>query len=194
MKFANLDLSQEYSYADYLKWTFEERLELIKGKIFKLNAPNRVHQKASMEIARELSVFLKRKTCEVYCAPFDVRLPRKSKRNKKIDTVVQPDIVVVCDPAKLDKKGCLGAPDIVVEILSPGNSEMELFRKYDLYAEVGVKDYWIVLPDERIVIQHTQNCEGKFYTSRPWLVGDQLQTLALPGFKLDLGEVFSEIW
>jgi len=193
MRFADLDLSQEYTYADYLKWTFKERLELIRGKIFKMNAPNRLHQKLSGEIFWRMYSYLKGSTCEVYIAPFDVRLPRESKRNKKIDTVVQPDLVVVCDPAKLDHRGCIGAPDIAVEILSPGNTEMELNRKFDLYAEAGVKDYWVVLPDERVILQHTQNYSGEFCTSRDWLVGDRLRTVVLPKFELDLGEVFREV-
>ena len=107
MQIADLDFSKEYSYADYVKWTFEERLELIGGKIFKMQpAPNRAHQKLSWEMARVLSVYLKGKSCEAYTAPFDVRLPGKSANDKYILTVVQPDICVICDPSKLDEKGC----------------------------------------------------------------------------------------
>src|ERR1700742_3184428 len=101
MQLAELDFSKDYTYADYLKWTFEERLELIKGKLFKMSpAPNRMHQKLSLEIARELSNYLRGKPCEVYPAPFDVRLPRRSKDDKDIITVVQPDICVICDQDK----------------------------------------------------------------------------------------------
>lgn len=193
MKFSDLDLSQEYSYADYLKWTFEERLELIKGRIFKLSAPNRWHQKLVSDLHRELSVFLKGKTCEVYPAPFDVRLPRKSNRNKDIYTVVQPDLCVICDPAKLDKKGCLGAPDIVIEILSPGNYRRELLDKYKIYEESGVKEYWVFMYNEQICIQHTHNYKGKFYTTRPLCTADVLYTPILPGFELDLADVFKGV-
>jgi len=191
MEFADLDLSQEYTYADYLQWTFEDRLEIIKGKIFKMSpAPSRVHQKLSGEIFRELSNFLKGKSCEVYSAPFDVRLPRKSLDDKEIITVVQPDLCVICDPAKLDDKGCLGAPDIIIEILSPGNSKKELENKYEVYEEAGVKEYWLFLPEQPAVLQYILNPEGHYTGARPLTNDKVLTTPILPGFELDLDEVF----
>ena len=191
MELAELDFSKDYTYADYLKWTFEERLELIKGKLFKMSpAPNRMHQKLSLEIARELSNYLKGKPCEVYVAPFDVRLPRKSKADKDIITVVQPDICVICDPAKLDDRGCLGAPDIVVEILSPGNNKKELQNKYEIYEESGVKEYWIVVPQEKTFLKYVLTEEGQFQASRLLTVGDEVATPILPGFVLQLTDLF----
>lgn len=191
MEFADLDLSQEYSYADYLQWTFEDRLEIIKGKLFKMSpAPSRIHQKLSWEIARELADYLKGKTCEAYSAPFDVRLPRKSKDDKDILTVVQPDICVICDPAKLDDKGCLGAPDIIIEILSPGNNKKELANKYEVYEESGVKEYWLILPQEQACFQYILNHDGRYTGARPLTEGNVLTTPILPGFELDLEEVF----
>src|ERR1700761_3418608 len=122
MELADLDINKVYSYADYLKWNFKERVELIKGKLFKMSpAPNRMHQKLSVHITGHLWNYLRGNTCNLYSAPFDVRLPRKSANDTDIITVLQPDICVICDESKLDDKGCLGAPDIVVEILSPGN-------------------------------------------------------------------------
>lgn len=122
-----------YSYADYLKWTIEERVEIIKGKLFKMSAaPRRAHQELSIFLATQLYHFLKNRKCKVYDAPFDVRLPVHSAKNHQIYTVVQPDICVVCDHNKLDELGCLGAPDLIVEILSPGNSQKELHDKYDV--------------------------------------------------------------
>ena len=150
MQFSDLDLSKTYSYADYLQWTFEERLELIKGKIFKMTpAPNLYHQDISGVVFNEIYTYLKGKPCRTYSAPFDVRLPRKSadETNEKIYTVVQPDICVICDLSKLDKRGCKGAPDIVVEILSPGNNQKELHNKYEVYEESGIKEYWIITFD-----------------------------------------------
>ena len=191
MELAELDFSKDYTYADYLKWTFEERLELIKGKLFKISpAPNRMHQKLSLEIARELSNYLKGKPCEVYVAPFDVRLPRRSRADKDIITVVQPDICVVCDPAKLDDRGCLGAPDIVVEILSPGNNKKELQNKYEIYEESGVKEYWIVVPQEKTFLKYVLTEEGQFQASRLLTVGDEVATPILPGFVLQLTDLF----
>src|SRR6478736_6826824 len=146
----DFDYAGIYTYADYLKWTIEERLELIKGKIFRMSpAPNRMHQALSMRIANPIYNLLRGQQCQVYTAPFDVRLPRKSLKDEDIITVVQPDICVICDPSKLDERGCIGAPDIVVEILSPSNNKKELKNKYEVYEESGVKEYWIVTPQER---------------------------------------------
>src|SRR3978361_909958 len=123
MQLSDLDITKTYSYADYLKWSFDERLELIKGKIFKMSpAPGSVHQRLSLRIGRWIGNYLEGKQCEVFVAPFDVRLPRRSVNDKEILTVVQPDICVICDVKKVDDKGCIGAPDIVVEVLSPGNN------------------------------------------------------------------------
>jgi len=194
MELADIDLSQEYSYADYLQWTFEERLELIKGKIFKMSpAPSPVHQRVSAEIMRELSNFLKRKPCAVYSAPFDVRLPHRSKRDKDIITVVQPDICVICDPAKVDARGCLGAPDIIIEILSPGNSKKELKNKYEVYEESGVKEYWMIAPEMAAGFVYILNPDGRYEGVRPLFDENVLTTPILPGFELDLEEVFGVV-
>lgn len=195
MEFADLDLSQEYSYADYLKWTFEDRVEMIKGKLFNMSpAPNLIHQRLSGRIANQLFNFMKGKTCEVFTAPFDVRFPGRSKRNKDIDTVVQPDLCIVCDPGvKLDKHGCLGAPDIAIEILSPGNSRRELDEKYRLYEESGVKEYWVLMYDKKICIQYTHNLEGRYLAMRPLNEADLLFTPVLQGFELNLAEAFRDL-
>src|SRR4051812_31970222 len=109
-----------YTYADYLKFKFEERLELLKGRIMKMAAPNTSHQSISMKLSFSLYNFLQDKTCSVFHAPFDVRLPiQNRKKDYEITTVVQPDLCVVCDVSKVDEKGCCGAPDIIIEILSP---------------------------------------------------------------------------
>lgn len=194
MQLTDLDFSKDYTYADYLKWTFEERLELIKGRLFKMSpAPNRIHQELSWGIAGELANYLKGKPCKAYTAPFDVRLPRKSKNDQDIITVVQPDICVICDPAKLDDRGCLGAPDIVVEILSPGNNKKELLNKYEVYEEAGVKEYWLVVPQEKGFLQYILNKEGRFATYRPMTLGDDVTTPLLPGFSLSLEELFGQL-
>jgi Uma2 family endonuclease len=158
----DLDFSKTYTYADYYSWRFEERLELIKGKIFKMSpAPGGNHQSISLNIAGALNYFLRNKSCKVYAAPYDVRLVRNEKSDKKVKTVVQPDVCVICDLSKVaDQRSCLGAPDIVVEILSPGNNAKELKIKYNLYEEFGVKEYWLVYPDERSLIRYILNDES----------------------------------
>ncbi len=180
-----------YSYADYLKWTIDERLELIKGKIFRMSpAPNNRHQYISNNLSGELNYYLKNKKCLLYAAPFDVRLPKKSKKNEDIFTVLQPDLCVVCDHSKLDFAGCIGAPDIVVEILSPSNNKKELKNKYQVYEEHGVKEYWVVSPQDKTFLSYILNAEGKFIPTRLMVGGDIYMTDILPGFELNLEDVF----
>jgi len=191
----DLDFSKTYTYADYYSWRFEERLELIKGKIFRMSpAPSANHQTIALNIAGEIRHFLKNKTCKVYVAPFDVRLVRDEKSDGKVKTVVQPDVCVICDMAKLsDPRSCLGAPDLIVEILSPGNNKKEIKIKYDLYEEFGVKEYWVVYPDEQSLLRYVLN-EGKFtIEGRALTLGDKITTPILPGFELALDDVFHNL-
>ena len=183
-----------YSYADYLSWQLDEMVELIRGKVFRQAeaAPRRIHQEVSMVLSNTLYQFLKGKTCKVYVTPFDVRLPVSSRKHKDIDTVVQPDLCVVCDPEKLDELGCIGAPDLVVEILSPGNNKKELQLKYEVYEASGVKEYWVIHPDERTLLIYTLE-GGKYRSSRLYTMGDRVKSQALAGFELDLDEVFGEL-
>ena len=183
-----------YSYADYLTWQFEEVVELIRGKMFKkaAAAPRRIHQKVSGELFLRIGVYLKGQKCQVYAAPFDVRFPKKSKEDSKIHDVVQPDICVVCDPEKLDDRGCIGAPDLIVEILSPGNSQIELRHKFTLYESHGVREYWIIHPEHQDLMIYTL-VNGKYVSSRLLTSGDVVESTVIEGFKLDLEEFFKDI-
>ena len=193
MELSDLDFSKTYTYADYFKWHFDERVELIKGKIFKMSpAPSRSHQEISLAITLILGNYLKGKPCKMYTAPFDVRLPRTTKDDAAIYTVVQPDICVICDLSKLDDRGCVGAPDIVVEILSPGNNKKELRNKYEVYQEAGVKEYWIIHPSERTFLKYSLDEEGLFQPSKLLISGDELTSVVLPGFIMNLDEIFEE--
>jgi Uma2 family endonuclease len=139
-----LNMNLSYSYADYLTWKFQERVELLKGKIFRMSpAPNVLHQKVSMRLTELLLPAFNNKSCNLFSAPFDVRLydSKKSKRNEDVFTVVQPDLCLICDPSKLDEHGAIAAPELVIEILSPGNSKKEMKYKFDLYEEAGVLEY-----------------------------------------------------
>ncbi|HYK77635.1 MAG TPA: Uma2 family endonuclease [Daejeonella sp.] len=187
--FNDIDLSLTYSYAQYLKWLFEDRVELLQGKVSKMTAPSRFHQEVSGKIFLALGIYLKSKPCKVYSAPFDVRFPKESKADEDIYTVLQPDTCVVCDPAKLDDRGCIGAPDIVVEILSPGNNQKELLNKYRLNEEFGVKEYWIISPSEKTFFKYTL-IEGKYHPSKLFTLSEEIQTEVLPGFRLSLDKVF----
>jgi Uma2 family endonuclease len=190
MQLSSLDLNKIYTYADYYSWDFENRVELINGKIYEMApAPSPYHQEIVSDINEPLKQFLRDKPCKVYFAPFDVRLPGKSKEDKEITTVLQPDICVICDLAKIDKRGCIGAPDIVVEILSPGNSAKEMKNKYEVYEQAGVKEYWIVIPQNQLFLVH-KLVNGKFQLDPVKAVGDIVTTPILPGFTLDLTELF----
>ena len=192
MQFSDLDLTKSYTYADYLKWRFDERLELIKGKIFKMNpAPSANHQRISGKVYLTLGNYLLDKPYEVFSAPFDVRLSRIIN-DEQVITVLQPDVCVICDPAKIDARGAIGAPDIVVEILSPGNNRKELQNKYEVYKEAGVQEYWIIHPSEKTFLKYTL-INGAYQASRLLTNGDEVTTPILPGFSLSLDDVFADV-
>lgn len=183
---SQLDLSKTYTYADYLLWQFKERVELFKGKIFAMSSVSRVHQEVSRNINRTFDLFFYGKKCEVYYAPFDVRLPDK---NGEIKSVVQPDLCVICDPEKLDDKGCIGAPNLIVEIVSPGNSKREMKNKLNLYEEAGVPEYWVVHPTEKSVFVYFLE-NGKYQSLRPIFEGDVFSSVVFPELEIDTEKIF----
>ena len=149
---SQLDFKKQYTYADYLTWRFEERVELIKGWLYKMSpAPGRYHQKVEGVLHAKIWHYFENSNCEVYQSPFDVRLKRNKGQNDEIDTVVQPDICLVCDLDKLDDAGCLGAPDLMVEILSDNTAKKDYNEKFNLYEENMVKEYWIANPATKTI-------------------------------------------
>ncbi|MGK0413927.1 MAG: Uma2 family endonuclease [Polaribacter sp.] len=190
-----LDYGKVYTYADYLQWRFKERIEIIKGKVFKMSpAPARNHQFTSRELGRIFVNFFHKTTCEVYIAPFDVRLVDKRKNSTKdedITTVFQPDLCVICDKNKLDKRGCIGAPDLIIEILSPSNSSREMKNKYELYEENGVKEYWIV--DYVYKTIHRYVLKDDIYIGLKPLIAEETATSYIfPELSFLVGEIFEE--
>ncbi len=187
-----LDPSAIYTYADYFSWRLKERLELLRGKIALMSpAPNRYHQEVVGNLHLYLGNFLRKQPCKVFMAPFDVRLPRPhSAADDPIFTVVQPDLCVVCDESKLDAQGCIGAPDLVVEVLSPGNARKEMREKYSLYEDAGVQEYWLADPEHQTILRYIRNADGIFTGSRPLTSGETLTTELLPGLEINLQEVF----
>lgn len=189
---AEPDPAYTYTYADYLQWKFLERLELFRGKIFKMGAPNTLHQVVTGNLHGEIRNFLKGKSCKVFVAPYDIRLPvQNKKRDNEITTVVQPDVCIVCDPSKVDERGVCGAPDLVIEVLSPGNSQKEVRYKYELYEEAGVREYWVVNPTEQNLVVFLITEEGKFGNGWMYTNGDKLVMGVLPGFSIDVTEIFT---
>ena len=186
------DHSLIYTYADYIRWPFLERLELLRGKIFKMSGPNTQHQRIDLKLGARIYHFLEGKTCQVFIAPYDVRLPVKNrKRDDQITTVVQPDVSVFCDPVKVDTRGACGAPDLLIEILSPGNTRHDRQRKYGVYQEAGVKEYWIVDPPKERVMVSLLEAEGRFGPPVYYSGNQILQPVCLPGFSIVAAEVFT---
>ena len=141
-----------HTYAEYAAWPDDVRYELIDGIAYAMGpAPTRRHQEVAGEIFRQIADALEGSPCRPYIAPFDVRLPRADEADDRIATVVQPDISVICDKAKLDERGCRGAPDWIVEVLSPGSAGHDQVVKRELYERVGVREYWLVHPVDKVV-------------------------------------------
>ncbi|MDD2759016.1 MAG: Uma2 family endonuclease [Methylomonas sp.] len=193
---SQLDMNGTYSYADYLTWRLEESVELIKGKIMAMSpAPNVKHQRIARDLLILIDRHLRGKTCEVFIAPFDVKLYDRRKsllKDQEAFSVVQPDLCVICDPGKLTLQGCDGSPDWIIEVLSPGNSKKEARLKFDLYQENGVTEYWMVHPYEQTVYQFVLDDAGK-YQLHALHAGDEIATPYLfPDLQIDLNDVFAE--
>lgn len=143
---------ERYTFADYLTWDEDPRYELIDGEAIMMAPPSTVHQLVSMELSRQFANYLEGKKCRVIAAPFGVRLfEEEHDRTEDVQTVVQPDLSIVCDQNKLDEHGCKGAPDLALEILSPSNFRHDLLVKLNLYQRAGVREYWIVSPEQKTV-------------------------------------------
>jgi Uma2 family endonuclease len=187
-----LDTNKTYTYANYLTWRFQERIELIKGKLFKMApAPARKHQQSSLELTRQISNFLFKKECKIYTAPFDVRFP-KGEGDDQVFTVVQPDICVICDKSKLDDRGCVGAPDFIIEILSPATAKKDVKDKFQLYQEYGVREYWIVSPEDKIVDVFLLDDSGKYQLIGKYTEDDLIKVNIFEGLNISLAEVFED--
>jgi Uma2 family endonuclease len=194
---SQLDLDGTYSYADYLTWQLEDAVELIKGKIIAMSpAPNLKHQRISRNMLLPIGNFLYKKPCQVFHAPFDVKL-YDSKKSKLTDqdvySVVQPDLCVICDKEKLTEQGCNGAPDWIIEVLSPGNTKKEMRLKFDLYQENGVIEYWLVYPYEQAVYQFVLDQDTEKYQLFAMQAGDDIaKPYLFPELHIDLADVFAE--
>ncbi|MFN0201502.1 MAG: Uma2 family endonuclease [Bacteroidia bacterium] len=193
---SQLDLNGTYSYADYLTWRLQERVELWLGKIAKMSpAPSVKHQRIARKLVSPLIRYFDKHTCQVFFAPFDVRLydrKKSEKQNKEVFSVVQPDICIICNPDLLDEQGCNGAPDFVIEILSLGNTKADTKIKFHLYAEAGVKEYWIVSPHDENVLQFVLNEENKYQLLQLHTDEDTIIPYLFPEIAIDLQEIFQQ--
>ncbi|MCR9102770.1 MAG: Uma2 family endonuclease [bacterium] len=190
-----LDLSKKYTYADYLTWQLDEMVELIRGKVVRMApAPGTSHQSASGNLHGLIWNYLRGKPCKLFSAPFDVRLPLHGaeQQQDRSETVVQPDLCIVCDLQKLDDRGCNGAPDWIIEILSQSTAHKDLNEKFELYRNAGVQEYWVVHPAEGTVLPYRLDSGGQYALPRstPYTVGDKVPVGLFPGFEVELGAVF----
>lgn len=176
-----------YTYGDYISWSGEERWELIDGVPFNMSpSPSRKHQVILRELLGQFWSFLQDRECEVYSAPFDVRLPKADEEDEDIQTVVQPDILVVCDRNKLDEKGCRGAPDLIIEIVSPYTASRDMKEKFSLYERHGVREYWLVYPIEKTVMVFILGEDGEYGEPKTYSQHDTIEVSFLEGLVIDL--------
>lgn len=189
---SQLDLARRYTYADYLTWQLTEWVELIRGEVHLMSpAPKRKHQDITRNIEFAIMRFLYGKQGKMYHAPFDVRLSRATPNgDASIETVVQPDICVICDPQKLDERGCLGAPDWIIEILSPGTTARDTRDKFDLYEEAGVLEYWMVIPEQKNVVVYTLGANGRYELQGEFFQPGLIPVATLPELSIEWKEVF----
>ena len=189
-----LNANKRYTYADYLTWLDNKRRELLDGFIRLMSpAPSSTHAQVSMELSFSFMNYIKQNDgkCQVFCAPFDVRLPKKPDEiaNDKIYTVVQPDICIICDKSKLDQRGCLGAPDMVVEILSGSSLKYDLNDKFNLYEAAGVKEYWVVAPESPSVTVFLLQDDGKFDDGTAYEYDMVVPVKTLPGLSFNIQDI-----
>ncbi|GHV16925.1 hypothetical protein FACS189493_3630 [Spirochaetia bacterium] len=187
-----------YTYADYLEWDEDFRAEIINGEVYAMSPPLTVHQRIVRKLTIKIGTWLEGKTCELFPAPFGVRL--SPKEDYSDDTVLEPDLVVICDSAKIDERGCNGAPDLVIEILSPSNTNRDTLVKLNLYLDAGVREYWIVDPKNQYVQIYTLD-QGRYFMTAYGICdpNDPLsrftQDIApvgvLPGLTIDLKTIFT---
>lgn len=184
----------EFTYAHYSTWPDDERWELIGGEAFAMSpAPTKFHQLAVGELFAAIHRHLRGKPCRPFVAPFDVRLAERGTADDEIDTVVQPDISVVCDPEKLkDNRGCLGAPDWVIEVVSPSTALRDQKVKRALYERHGVAEYWLVHPVDRCISIYRLGERGY---EKPLLfgLGESCSPLAFPDLNIAVAEVFVDM-
>ena len=183
---------ERYTFADILSWDTDDRIELIDGVPYMMAPPSTSHQLVLSELHKQLAVFLIGKPCRVFPAPFGVRLFGQNSETPDEDAVVlEPDLSVICDRNKLDEHGCKGAPDLVIEILSPSTQRRDRFEKYNLYQTAGVREYWIVDPDKKI-LQAMVLENGRYPAAQVYTLKDKVPVSVLEGCVVDLSPVFEE--
>ena len=190
MAFPSMNRNERYTYKDYLAWPEEERWELIDGLPYMQATPSRIHQKISGELFLQIGNYLRGKTCEVYHAPFCVRLQKAEESEDDVTTVVEPDITIVCDQTKLDNKGCKGSPDLIMEIISDSTGRRDKLDKFNKYENAGVTEYWIVEPGDKLVSVFKLGENKRYGRPEIYTDNDIINVEMFSGLAIDLKPVF----
>ncbi|MBP3040420.1 Uma2 family endonuclease [Bacillaceae bacterium Marseille-Q3522] len=185
----NQPYPKKVTYADYLTWPDEPRFEIINGIPNMQAAPSRQHQRIVTRLTGELYGYFKGKTCEVYAAPFDVRLSAAAEEAEY--QVVQPDISIICNKSKLDDKGCKGAPDLIAEVLSPSTWQRDRIEKLNLYQKYGVKEYLLIYPNEKIFEQYCLTENNRYDIPAVFTEQDLFKSQIFPELQISLREILS---
>ncbi|MHB8073373.1 Uma2 family endonuclease [Desulfosporosinus fructosivorans] len=183
--------NNRYTYAEYLTWFEDKRWELLDGVAYNIAAPSRRHQEVVGELFYQIRSYLDDKPCRVYAAPFDVRLREPEQEDEQITHVVQPDILVVCDESKLDEKGCLGSPDLIIEVISPTSISLDYVKKLALYEKYKVKEYWIVHPIDQTVMVFYLGDDRQYGKPGIFTEDSQLKSRIFADLEIDLQQVFA---
>ena len=183
------EVNRRYTYADYLQWEGPQRYELLGGEAFMMASPSVAHQALLVGLLLDFGNWLPGKPCRVFAAPLDVRL--FPKEDKSDTTVVQPDLLVVCDESKLDKGSVNGPPEMIIEIVSPSNSSGELLRKFNYYLEAGVQEYWVVDPETKKVNVHVY--ENGRYICMGYKNNDRVPVTVLAGLEISLEALWARL-
>jgi Uma2 family endonuclease len=183
-----------HTYADYLTWSDTQRNELINGTAYVREppAPSPSHQGVVVELCRQAANTLKGKPCRVYVAPFDIRLPKTAEPDDEVDTVVQPDVFIVCDPLKVDARGMRGAPDWIAEVLSPHTARYDTIVKLPIYERAGVREVWFIHPIDRTLTIYRLE-EGHYQRTTLLALEGQTPLTAVPGVSIDWDQVLAVI-
>jgi Uma2 family endonuclease len=184
--------NKKYTYADYLTWSEEERWEIINGVPYLQAAPTWQYQAVLLELARQFANYLQDKSCRVFTAPFDLRIPEANEKDEETTNVVQPDIIIICDNSGLKKTGYYGVPELIIEVVSPSTGQKDKIEKFNLYEKAGVKEYWIVEPDEKVVMVFTLE-EGRYGRPQMYSEEDKVKVSIFDNLVIELKPVFERI-
>ncbi len=186
---------QHHTYADYLTWPDDRRAELIDGVSYVKEppAPSRLHQEIVGELYHQVRTALEGRSCRAYVAPFDVRLPKSGEPDEQIDTVVQPDVLVVCDAHKLDARGMRGAPDWIAEVLSPATAGLDQIIKLRAYERAGVLEAWLIHPTDRLLTVYRLEKGGKYGRATLCDLKGRITLGAVPGVTIDWDHLIAQL-